>query len=409
MPVLYLILAASSFYIVYNRIKNDVLHPVAILTSIWFITAAISSLQWGSYQHEWSIGVHVMIISSGMICWLAGYLAIRRVNSIITIDKPINDSFRIITRMIFVVSLLFVIMVFLKNGMNLSYLKNVGGADLKTEVGDNLTGISSLESYMINLFPFCAIFSFFEIMYAEKEEKKYLYNITVIALVFLYCLRALYSRGTLLYLLLGFLFIFNSKRKIPIRILALSLIGVLVLLGIVMGTRVYSGSVVFMGVKHVRNPIIASAYNYIAYSFENFSIIAERGSRYQIFANVFQSVYKLIGLYKPNQVIANEVAGVFNSLTWLSPFYDDLGAFGVILYPGLISFFLAKCYNKSQYNKYYILVLAVMQKAVFVTFFGNYFLTTLSVMLPYIVTGLLCFFARRVVIRVPKFKMRLKR
>lgn len=205
------------------------------------------------------------------------------------------------------------------------------------------------------------------------------------------------------------MFIYNSKRKISIRTLAVAAVGILVLLGIMMQTRVFSESVVFANVEHISNPILVSAYNYISYSFENLNIVVQNGSRYMIFANVFQSLYKILGIYDPIQTITNDVAGVFNSLTWLSPFFDDLGFFGVLLYPMLIGAFLSHFYNKSKYNRYYILLLAVLQKAIFVPFFGNYFLTSLSVMFPYVVTGILCFLCRKIKIILPEIKFTLAR
>lgn len=409
MPLIYLALAALSFVIVCNKVKNDVLHPVAILTSIWFFTASIASLQWGIYQQEWSFMVHLTIICSGILCWVSGYLAIRQSLKTITVEQPVNGTYRVVTRIVFVVLLICVLFVLTKNEISLNYLRNLDGLDIKTVISNKLSDISSFESYLINLFPFCAIFSFFELVYTEKGKQHFIYNTIVILIVFLYCMKVIYSRGTLLYVFLGFMFIYNSKKKISIRTFVAAAVGILVFLGIMMQTRVFSGSVVFANVEHINNPILVSAYNYIAYSFENLNIVVQNGSRYMIFANVFQTLYKVMGIYDPMQTIANDVAGVFNSLTWLSPFFDDLGFFGVLLYPMLIGAFLSHFYNKGKYNKYYILLLAVLQKAIFVPFFGNYFLTSLSVMFPYVVTGILCFLCRKIKIILPEIKFTLAR
>ncbi len=413
MPAIYLCLSITSFLVVYNKIRRDVLHPVAILSSIWFFSAGIASLQWGVYQHEWTLSVHAIIISVGICCWFIGFWAIKKTRPTILVDDPINNVYLLTTRLLFVFCFLFVVYIFNKNGMSFNGLQSIEGTDLKTNVGESLTGISSLESYIMNLFPFCAVYSFFELVYGEEGNKHIKYNAFVILIIVYYCLRVIYSRGTLLYLLLGFLFIYNSKKKLSIKVLAGLMVGIVVLLGIIMTVRVFSGSVVYSQVRHIHNPVLSSAYNYIAYSFENFSIIAEEGSRYKIFANVFQSFYKLLGIYKPDQVISNNVVGVFNSLTWLSSFYDDLGVFGTILYPSIISLILSRWYNKSLYNKYYVLLLAVLQKAIFVPFFGNYFLTTMSVMFPYFVTGFICIMCRKTSIacslpKMKRFKVRIR-
>lgn len=397
-------MAITSYFIFYSYSK-DVIHPVAVLVSVWFSTAAIASLYWGIYQRPWSVRCHLLIFVAGLACCVSGYMAVRdelRKNSFPLISTPINGTYVLVTRTVFAICLIAVLIIFINKGVTIDYLETIESTDLKTEISNKLLGVSSVESYLLNLFPFCAIFSFFELLYGEKGNKHIVYNAAVIIVVLIYCLRVIYSRGTLLYLLLGFVFIYNSNRKFSLRSFATILIAIIILMGVVMGTRLNDESVVFTGVKHIRNPITVSAYNYIAYSFENFSRIVEKGSRYQIFANVFQSVYKALGIYDAKQIISNEIGGVYNSLTWLSPFYDDLGVAGVIIYPSVISFILATFYNKAQTDAYYILLLAVLQKAIFIPFFGNYFLTTLSVMFPYFFVGFICAIASRLRVVLPK-------
>ena len=154
MPLIYLALAALSFIIICNKIKNDVLHPVAILTSMWFLTASTASLQWGIYQQEWSFIVHLTIICSGILCWASGYFTIRQTLKTITAEQPVNGTYRIVTRVVFVVLLICVLYVLTKNEIGLNYLQNLDGLDIKTVISDKLSDISSFESYLINLFPF---------------------------------------------------------------------------------------------------------------------------------------------------------------------------------------------------------------------------------------------------------------
>lgn len=408
MTIVYFALALISFFLIYVKSRQDVLHPVAIMSSIWFITAAISSLNWGIFQHQWSIIVHIIIVLSGLVCLSFGCFVLN-FNSYYTVsnksiidDSPINDTYILITRLVFVCTAILVSIIFLRRGISVNVLRSFAGADKKAEISKALEGLSSSESYIVNLFPYCAIFSFFEILYGKNRRKHLMFNLLVILIVSVYCIKVIYSRGTLLYLFLGFLYIFNSKKRIPIKFLALALIGIIIIFGLFMRARVFSGSIIYSGVDHLKNPIIVSAYNYIAYSFENFSIIVENGSRLSIFSNVFQTMYKFLGMFKPDQVIYHEVANVYNSLTWLSNFYDDLGIVGTIIYPALISSLLSICYNKSQKNKYFVLILAVLQKPVFVVFFGNYFLTSLSVMFPYFVTGIICYLSTKIHIILPK-------
>ena len=406
MPVIYFGLSIIVFFIVYNKVQKDVLHPVAILSFMWFFTAAVASLQWGVYQREWGISVHAMILIAGLCCFGCGLVKIRSRKYAILAASPISNTYCLITRIVFFICLFLVIYFFYQNGMSFNAISNVDGPDIKTEIAENMSGRSSLEAYIMNLFPFCALYSFFEMLYGEPGNKNIKFNIFVICVVVFYCSNMILSRGTLLYVLLGGLFIYNSKNKISIKMLVCSMISVCVILGVLMIFRLSSGSVIFLGVENIENPILASAYNYLAYSFENFNFIVERGSRYQIFSNVLQSGYKLIGIYDSEQVVSNDIIGVFNSLTWLAPFYDDLGLLGVIMYPSIIGLLLSIWYEKSLLDKSYVLLLAVLQKAIFIPFFGNYFFTSFSLMFPYLVTGLICYMSKKMYLRynMPRIK-----
>ena len=411
MTIVYFALALICFFVIYIKSQQDVLHPVAIMSSVWFVTAAISSLGWGVFQHQWSIIVHINILLSGLVCLLFGcvFLSISRkvfVSNNLLDDRsyssPINDTYILVTRLVLIVTIILAFVIFTRRGISINVLRSFSGSDKKGEISKALEDLSSAESYIVNLFPYCAIFSFFEIFHSKKGQRHIVFNVIVILLVIVYCLKVIYSRGTLLYLLLGFLYIINSKKRIPIKFLAVALIGILVVFGIFMRSRVYSGSIIYTGVDHLSNPILVSAYNYIAYSFENFSLIVEKGSRLNMFTNVFQSFYKLLGIYNPDQVVQSEVADVYNSITWLSNFYDDIGFVGTIIYPSIISILLSFFYKKSKSNKFFVLVLAVLQKPIFVVFFGNYFFTSLSVMFPYFVTGLICFLSSKINIVLPR-------
>ena len=404
--ILYLSLAIMVFSFVYKKTR-DALHPIAVLPTIWFLTAAISSLQLGDYQTSWLLETHIMVILSGLAYVAAGIPAENPRDGTRGNELRINDTYILLTRFLFIFCVFVTANIFVSKGMDLSFFREVSGADLKTEVGHGLSTVSSIETYIINFLPFCALFSVFELLYSGREDRHLIYNILVIAVAVMYCLFILHSRGTLLYIILGTIFILNCKKRISIRYLLLAGIGVVVVLGLIMMNRVFHESIVYSGVEGVNNLVLSSTYNYIVYCFQNFNEIVEEGSRYNIFANVGQSLYKVLGIYDDGNIIRHEVAYVFNAVGWLSPFYDDLGFLGTLFYPWLIGRILVRFYNGTRTNKYYVLVLASLQKAIYTAFFGNYFLSAFSVMLPYFLIGVVCVFSSKVNVVYPKIRLRL--
>lgn len=403
--ILYLSLAIMVFSFVYKRTR-DALHPIAVLPAIWFLTAAISSLQLGDYQTSWLLETHIMVILSGLAYVAAGISVANPRDDARNNEFRINDTYRLLTRFLFIFCVSVTAKIFISRGMDLSFFMRISGADLKTEVASGLSTISSVETYIINFLPFCALFSGFELSYSEREDRHLIYNVLVIAVAVTYCLFILHSRGTLLYIILGAIFILNCKKQISIRYLFLAGAGVVVALGLIMMNRVFHESIVYSGVEGVNNLVLSSTYNYIVYCFQNFNEIVEEGSRYNILANVGQSLYKVLGIYDDGSIIRHEVANVFNAVGWLSPFYDDLGFLGTLFYPGIIGCILARFYNGIRTNKYYVLVLASLQKAIYMAFFGNYFLSAFSVMLPYILIGAVCVLSSKVNVAYPKIRFR---
>ena len=89
----------------------------------------------------------------------------------------------------------------------------------------------------------------------------------------------------------------------------------------------------------------------------------------------------------------------YNAVVYIGSYFDDLDFLGVLLYPSIISLGLTYLYNYQRKSKYIVLILAAMQKAIFCSFFGDYFLGSLSIMFPYICIGMICFLSARIHIR----------
>lgn len=398
--VFFLAIAMVCYFTIYIKTK-DTLHPVAMMTFIWFFMAGVSMLQLGEYQVPWSFETFTVVVISGVMCYFLGTQGLRSIGSSNSVGKSnfeVSHMYMVATRVIFCICFISIIYMLYKNSFFTgTEAKNLASMDRKTASVEYTQIEGRGLNYIISYLPFCALNSIFELLYSNK--KKWFYNIFVLAFSIWYIWFVIFSRGTLIIIILGGLFIINSKKKFSILKIFLFCAFVMIIMAFLMVQRLGTESIVFEGAT--KSALFNSIYNYIAYCFQNLDGMIRDGSPYSIFLNVWQSVYKLLGLYDESMFVHYQTS-IYNAETYLAPFYHDLGLIGIILYPGIISFGLSILYVKSKSNMYCTLILASFQKAIFIVFFGNYFLTSLSIMFPYILTIFICVVSERLKIKFPK-------
>jgi hypothetical protein len=211
--------------------------------------------------------------------------------------------------------------------------------------------------------------------------------------VFLYSVVFAASRGTLLVILTGGLYLY--ARNGQFRFVHLLSIGALIIVGM-------SGlSFLRMSSESITNSIlgddplmsfISPIYTYVAFNFENFNSLV-RADIQPTFV-LYSLKFLLWPIFKSDYesgtiVLTNFDTLFFNARTFLYPFYHDLGLIGCVLYPALISLFLTLLRNSIVKNPGRIILLMGFQKSIWFAFFGNYFFGELVIFIPLFILGLL--------------------
>ena len=328
--------------------------------------------------------IFVVFGSSAMV-FLSGYLFLPRIYKASSVEQfEITNAFILLTRVIFVVSLLCVLIEWRASG----YL--LPGLDFSSTSQDKKSLIQGIPfiHYGSILMPFCGIYSFFELIYSKKN-KPYNYMVLFVSIVF-YAFLFTVSRGTFITMILSFVFIYNFKKTISFKKLFLL---TLFFLGIFIGitlVRIPKGSMVYsiLGNNNILYEYISPIYSYIAFNFENLFKLILLNEHYNFFHYSLLPIWDILGFRESLNIQIYDTE-FFNARTYLYSFYHDLGIFGALFFPFLIGCVLSVLYKKMVSDSRYVLLLAVLQKAIFVTFFGNYFFSELVVIWPYFITALL--------------------
>jgi oligosaccharide repeat unit polymerase len=372
------------FYIYFFKKTHDSLNPIGIFLLVWCFTAAVSNLYLNPLQEKWNYVMIFVVISSALAVFSAGLIVIHQKTNIPPKkDIIITNTFKIMTRIIFLISLLCVFIEWKQSGYILPGLDfSSNGSDKKALI----KGIPFIH-YGSILMPFCGIFAFFELKHS-KESKLYNLMVIFISVVF-YSFMFSISRGTLIGLFLSFLFIQHHKKPISIkRLFILFSIIISVFVGMSF-LRIPKGSLVFQMVNGNDLFIYFSpVYSYIAFNFENLLKLINSDHSYTFFQYSLLPLWDLMGFREELNITMYDTE-FFNARTYLYAFYHDMGIIGTIIFPFLIGFVVSVFYKKMQFDPNYVLLLAVLQKAIVMAFFGNYFFAELVIIWPYVITFIL--------------------
>lgn len=384
-----LLLIGIVCYWFFYRKTRDSLNPIGLFLVVWFITASISTLYLSPLQQEWNIEMFFVVISSAAAIAFAGYMIIPNQHSINSINIrvenniEITNTFTILTRAIFLISLICVLIEWRYSGYILPGLDfSSNGLDKKTMV----QGIPVIH-YGSILMPYCGVYAYFELQYT-REHRLYCMAVIGISLIF-YSYMFSVSRGTILALLLSFVFLKHKKKPISVKkLIYITAIFLIVFITITL-IRIPKGSLVFgaMGRTGELFEYISPIYSYIAFNFENLLKLIKADTSYTFFHYSLLPIWDILGLRGMLNIRIYDTE-FFNARTYLYSFYHDLGIIGTIIYPLIIGVILASLYNKMNRDCRYILMLAVLQKAIIMSFFGNYFFGEFIMIWPYIVTGM---------------------
>ena len=373
-----MLLGAASYVVLYQKSK-DFLNPFGITVLVWLGVAGLASCQLSHLQTPWPALMYITVLLFPVTVFTLGMLTVRpapKQRKKIAYSQP----YLIFSRLMFLACFLCSVLEWAKQGFVLTLLSDA--VDTKA-----LVATIPVIHYGTVFLPFCAMASVLEWCNRasfEKLSKPYLV-FSILWTVF-HSLFIVSSRGTLLLLAMGTIYVVFSGKKVPFKTLVPLVLMVVVGFVLISKLRIHSMSLVFHVVEGY--PLFSALYSYSALSFENLNRLVQKGPAFTLFTHSLGGFFELFGLGGLITRVPSEVTEFFNAPTLCYPFYEDLGVAGVVVFPALIYGAVALFYRKSQQKLGYTLLLAAMQKAIWVSFFGNYFTASRSDLLPYLVVFL---------------------
>ena len=380
------IIQAMIWYYLLVKLSKDVLNPFAVSASIWLLGAALSQLRLSDLISQWNVETHIIVHIFAYVVIVCGFLFSDDKNSLFdnNLICIFESRYKYISRILFLIAFICAILEWSVNGFYIPILLK-SGADLK----GGLVGISGVH-YGTVCFPYFSLVALFELLF-DENSKYYdkIYNSIVIILTVCHTIFIQISRGDLLIIILGALIIVHGKFRIHFKYLVFLGIAIIFILLALMLIRVQNeSSLVYTAVG--RNPYVSAIYMYIATCFENLNSLVEHGSPYTIvYITILKPIFEVLDLPLTVSYLEYNVE-FFNARTMIYGFYHDLGIVGVGMYSFCIYIAVGIIYRKARHDRRYLLLLAALQKSIYVTFFGNYFTGVVCASFPFFVVWILC-------------------
>lgn len=376
MSLFYFFIALSFALFYYKRYK-DLLHPNLVFLFIWFTAASIGSINYEDFMRPWCIEMHIVVISSGLAFFI-GSLVFNKKNIYLPSAYPrikIPKTFRKIIYLFILISFSCFIIEWKQGG---SYLHSFE----KTVVGDVKS--SSIEAipfihYGTILLPYLSIFLMF---FLFNENRAKIIDILLILMSISISLLVNISRGELIIYLFAFFFLFSRYKKIKLKHIIIVLIFFLFIIVGLMIVRVNNESVIF---TMTGNRYFSIFYSYIATCFANLNDLIIADLPYHLLGDAtLAPIWTLMGIKDEFKIIEFNQLDIFNARTYLYQFYYDYKIFGIIFFPFIFGICLSFLYQYSNKKLYYLILLSILQKAIYTPFFGNYFTGEFIIMFPYL-------------------------
>lgn len=369
--------------------RQDYYDPNAIMLFFWLLASSLASYE-GLYntqlQQSLSLESHLSIFIVAVTLFLPIFLPNKniKVNVVKIVEFNPSMHFRWFFNLLMVLSI-FAFFLRFKSIIFSPPILGVELTDLKHQVPDGIPFIH----YFDLLTPFLAITAFFEIIFSRLLSKcrrivliSYIFFAVVVAVAYKV------SRGELLVIALGVLYLLHVRYKISfVKFFAL-IISILTLIVVFTSLRL-SGTGLASNYLNGGLSIFSPFYTYIALNFENYNkLTTDIFVQHSVYiASLKFMIYPFYPeIYSESSgYIVNHETLFFNAKPFIYYFYHDLGLFGVFFYSLLVSVSVYFVNSLTKGDIRYCLLVAFMQKALFFLFFGNYFFGELVMVFPYVI------------------------
>ncbi|MDR2221537.1 MAG: oligosaccharide repeat unit polymerase [Flavobacteriaceae bacterium] len=391
MSFIFILLALFYFLFFWFRNK-DIMNPNMIFLVFWNLACAISCLDVGMFS-PWSDLMYFVTIISGLFFFIGSVSNFQSIKIKIGSKKVekvyIAKKYYGITYFLFFICFSCAIIEWLNVGAPISFQIDSIGTDIKAELDGAIPGVH----YGTIFFPYVSLFLFFILMNNGKNRKVHIFMI--LFSVFFSIISNL-SRGELLIYILSLFYLYYRFNRISKKMSLITLGITITMLIVVMIFRVNTESVVL---NMTENVYLSVFYSYIAPCFANMNDLINSDLPYHLYGNAsFAPLWTIIGEHSQMKVVRFEQFGVFNATPYVYGFYHDYKVYGVIFFPFVFGYLVSKIYSASVLNSsYWILLLAALQKGLYLSFFGNYFTGEMVLLFPFL-------FIVIIILKLPKSK-----
>lgn len=346
------------------------------------LCAGLAQLHLSSISRSWCFETHIAVHLFFYTVIICGFLFMRHSNNNnkkyeVNFTKAFTYSYFVLIIVVVLCSLL----EWKANNFSIAILDTTKSGDLKS----GRTALTGIHYFSLCL-PYCALISFFCLLYGGHKYIKL--HIMVIIYAFCYAILIEISRGTLLIMFLGMLLIYHSKKRLNfVKLFGVGFI-VLALLCVLMVIRLQNNSsLVFTAIEG--NMYLSSIYTYIETPFLNLDQLITNGSPYSmVYATVLRPLCQVLRLQLDFNYLEYDTY-FFNARTIIYGFYHDMGLLGILLFTLIIYIIVGYIYNSAKHSARWVLMLAALQKAIYMPVFGNYFTGTVANSFPFVVVFLL--------------------
>lgn len=333
---------------------------------LWLCCAGVSTLQLSEYESPWCAETYVAVFLPVLVIVAIGLVTMNfRFSSRSMATSQSSRRPYLFFQIVFFICAICAIYEWSLNGFDTIFSSLGESFDLKSG-----GVVGPLPIHLgVTLLPYCVLVFFYDLFFGKPSNRiKALEIIEIIACVS-YIFFVQMSRGTLFVIALGLILYLTHKFEFKPR--HLFLLGALVLVGALamFMFRVNENSIVYNYTPYA--PQFNALYSYVSANFNNLNNVILHGSNWSIVAEFFTFLDLSSGFYSDKFLMTAN--GVLNASTWLVPMYLDLGLLGILIYCFFIIAFVAFVYQKSILNPSYLVLLAFLQKPIWMIVFGNYF------------------------------------
>ena len=368
------------FSFFYKR-SRDKLNPFGVVCGIWCILGGIANLHLSWMETYWIVDTYIVVTIFPVLVAFCGLVGknYRTINNKITYIY-FSKTYILFTRILFFFVFLCSLIEWKYNGFSVAF--NSDMIDAKSSV-ESIPFIHYGTIYL----PYCTINSIFEFIYSRRKNRKtILYLILTFIYPILYCLLAQASRGSLLIVFCAFMYLAFRRYCLPFKLIFFMTIGALIGFVAISQVRIFSDSLVYNVIEG--KPLFSSIYGYTMLNFENLNKLIKQGPEWTFVLMTYGGFFQLMGIYDFFNMPEYVITYFFNANTICYDFYADMGLLGVVINTILLFTCIRIWYYKSFKDHRYVLLIATMQKAIWMTFFGNYFTIYRVMLFPFLVTGI---------------------